>query len=233
MTNPLEREALGVEGRDMDSSAARIPTEQADRPVVAFGHFQRGAQACREMMARFVEVTHPQIAQSIRLNWHPGWGGDPGQPPFVAATWEPFLCPEGEASYASYQATEHNPEPDLALTATMLETWGPVVEPASPDGRVSFTRAMMASAAESIRAHLAQNEGVDAVECETCAGSGKIVEEARTTGANQHSSCQSDCDECDGTGRLPTTPAETGAVGIFAPSGENEPSPPNSKGTGG
>lgn len=38
-------------------------------------------------------------------------------------------------------------------------------------------------------------------ECATCDGSGKIVEAARTSGANQHSACQRDCDECDGTGR--------------------------------
>ena len=42
------------------------------------------------------------------------------------------------------------------------------------------------------------------VECEACQGSGKIVEEARTIGANQHSACQMDCDDCDGSGRAPT-----------------------------
>ncbi len=124
--------------------------------VVADNHFVRGAQACREMMARFVAATHPEIAVSIRLNWHPGWGEDPGQPPVVADTWEPAPCLEGEAAYAAYQATDHDPEPDLELTARMLETWGPVVEPASPNGQISFTRGMMASAAETIRAHLAR-----------------------------------------------------------------------------
>lgn len=37
-------------------------------------------------------------------------------------------------------------------------------------------------------------------ECETCWGSGKIVEDARTHGWNQHSACQMDCEDCDGTG---------------------------------
>lgn len=42
--------------------------------------FVAGAQACREMMARFVEQGgNPAIAQSIRANWHPGWGKDPGK----------------------------------------------------------------------------------------------------------------------------------------------------------
>lgn len=47
--------------------------------------FVLGAQACREMMARFVEAQDPAIANSIRLNWHPGWGKDPGKPETVAA----------------------------------------------------------------------------------------------------------------------------------------------------
>lgn len=40
------------------------------------------------------------------------------------------------------------------------------------------------------------------IECDTCDGSGKIVHEARTTGANQHSACQEGCEDCDGTGRV-------------------------------
>lgn len=44
--------------------------------------FVHGAQACREMMARFIEQggteTECAIAESVRLNWHPGWGLDPG-----------------------------------------------------------------------------------------------------------------------------------------------------------
>ena len=40
------------------------------------------------------------------------------------------------------------------------------------------------------------------VECDTCCGSGKIAEEARTHGANQHSACQMDCEDCEGSGRL-------------------------------
>jgi GH24 family phage-related lysozyme (muramidase) len=42
--------------------------------------FRMGAQACREVMARFVEQGGDEAtAQSIRLNWHSGWGTDPGQ----------------------------------------------------------------------------------------------------------------------------------------------------------
>lgn len=42
--------------------------------------FVLGAQACREMMARFVEQGGDAVtANSIRANWHPGWGKDPGK----------------------------------------------------------------------------------------------------------------------------------------------------------
>lgn len=39
------------------------------------------------------------------------------------------------------------------------------------------------------------------VECQSCGGTGTIVEEARTHGANQHSACQQPCEDCNGTGR--------------------------------
>lgn len=42
--------------------------------------FAEGAQACREMLARFIEQGgHHEIEASIRANWHPGWGEDPGR----------------------------------------------------------------------------------------------------------------------------------------------------------
>lgn len=41
--------------------------------------FVQGAQACREMMARFVTVDSAMIAMSIRANWAPSWGADPGK----------------------------------------------------------------------------------------------------------------------------------------------------------
>lgn len=43
--------------------------------------FRAGLLACREYMARFVEQGgHPEIAQSIRANWWPQLGADPGPP---------------------------------------------------------------------------------------------------------------------------------------------------------
>lgn len=47
--------------------------------------FVAGLQAMREMLARFVEQGgDPVIAQSIRLNWNPSWGTDPGKPETIA-----------------------------------------------------------------------------------------------------------------------------------------------------
>lgn len=43
--------------------------------------FRAGLLACREYMARFVEQGgHAEIAQSIRANWWPILGDDPGAP---------------------------------------------------------------------------------------------------------------------------------------------------------
>lgn len=45
---------------------------------VADAAFVRGAQAMREMLARFVEQGgDARTAQSIRANWNPNWGPDP------------------------------------------------------------------------------------------------------------------------------------------------------------
>lgn len=43
--------------------------------------FRAGAQQMREMLARFVEHDgNPILAQSLRANWVPNWGADPGKP---------------------------------------------------------------------------------------------------------------------------------------------------------
>jgi hypothetical protein len=58
---------------DSDGHEGYVTEERAKEAFVA------GAQACREMMARFVATESPTIANSIRANWHPGWGSDPGK----------------------------------------------------------------------------------------------------------------------------------------------------------
>lgn len=42
--------------------------------------FRAGLLACREYMARFVAAESPTIAASIRANWWPDLGEDPGGP---------------------------------------------------------------------------------------------------------------------------------------------------------
>lgn len=49
--------------------------------VTMIPSFVAGAQACREMLACFVEQGgDPITAASIRANWNPSWGADPGRP---------------------------------------------------------------------------------------------------------------------------------------------------------
>lgn len=65
----MSYEAWG-DGGDDDG---RVTTEVAEDKFIA------GAQAMREMLARFVEQGgDATTAASIRANWHPGWGKDPG-----------------------------------------------------------------------------------------------------------------------------------------------------------
>jgi hypothetical protein len=70
-----------------DSSAPDGYITQDEADAQADDAFINGAQACREMLARFVEQSGDAvIAASIRANWHPGWGPDPGRPDDIAAT---------------------------------------------------------------------------------------------------------------------------------------------------
>jgi hypothetical protein len=54
--------------------------------------FTGGLQAMREMIARFVEgggdTPCKALAESIRANWNPSWGADPGRPDEVVTNWD-------------------------------------------------------------------------------------------------------------------------------------------------
>lgn len=61
------------QGLDFIDLCTRHPINQV--------YFRAGLLACREYMARFVEQGgHHEIAQSIRANWWPALGDDPGAP---------------------------------------------------------------------------------------------------------------------------------------------------------
>ena len=72
----MSREAWGDENWNDDRGFTEDRVEE---------FFALGAAQARDMLARFVEQGgHAEIANSIRLNWHPGWGKDPGKPERVA-----------------------------------------------------------------------------------------------------------------------------------------------------
>ena len=51
--------------------------------------FIAGLQAMRETQARFVEQGgETALAQSIRANWNPEWGEDPGPVSEIITSWE-------------------------------------------------------------------------------------------------------------------------------------------------
>jgi hypothetical protein len=71
-----------IEERDEARGRAQVANAISDH-AEQWG-FIRGARTCREMLARFVEngpPTEPKaLAGSIRANWNPRWGDDPGAP---------------------------------------------------------------------------------------------------------------------------------------------------------
>ena len=69
----MSLEAWGDDG-GADDHAGYVTEERAAEM------FNLGAQAMREMLARFVEQGgDPVTANSIRQNWVPSWGKDPGK----------------------------------------------------------------------------------------------------------------------------------------------------------
>lgn len=61
------------------SQQEAIPQEDLVNPISQV-YFRAGLLAARESLARFVECESPTIAASIRANWWPSLGPDPGPP---------------------------------------------------------------------------------------------------------------------------------------------------------
>jgi len=91
----------------------------------------------------------------------------------------------------------------LAATAARLTgyDWN-----ADPDG-VTKQQGDAFAAADKVFADLdaavASLPEIELPECQTCGGTGKIEESAKTEGANQHRACARTCDDCDGCGFAP------------------------------
>lgn len=68
-----------VPEKDVDSELG-IPIHDTVHNAVHKVFFRAGLLAARESLARFVECESPTIAASIRANWWPQLGPDPGAP---------------------------------------------------------------------------------------------------------------------------------------------------------
>lgn len=74
-------------------------------------YFRAGLLACREYMARFVEQGgHPEIAQSIRANWWPNLGADPGAPRLFDFA---EIAEEHEGANGEYRVTSKDISPSV------------------------------------------------------------------------------------------------------------------------
>ena len=70
----MSLEAWGDDGMDMGGPEGYVTDERAEE------YFVGGLVAMREMLAQFIEAQDQTMAQSIRANWKPEWGKDPGKP---------------------------------------------------------------------------------------------------------------------------------------------------------
>lgn len=78
---------------DPDGVVTRNPLSQV--------FFRAGLLACREYMAQFVQAENPAIANSIRQNWWPKLGDDPGAPRLFdfAEVCDEIEGPDGKVSW--------------------------------------------------------------------------------------------------------------------------------------
>lgn len=80
----------------------------------------RGLQDMREMLARFVEQGgDATTAASLRANWNPEWGEDPGQPNPCGILQGGYLGPALAAKVAALKA-EKFPPPDARAIMALI-----------------------------------------------------------------------------------------------------------------
>lgn len=86
ITHAAGADRLEIQNK-LDAKTSELSVAKALSKFDVDRAFRRGAQQCREMMACFVEQgggptrgVHSMIAGSIRANWNPDWGEDPGRP---------------------------------------------------------------------------------------------------------------------------------------------------------
>lgn len=113
------------QGLDFSEMCLRNPINQV--------YFRAGLLACREYMARFVEQGgNPEIAQSIRANWWPNLGPDPGPPRLFDFA---EIAEEHEGPNGEYSVTSKDISPSVeALPRAYAFLQSPVMagDPAEP-----------------------------------------------------------------------------------------------------
>lgn len=116
----------------------RLAQEPHMHPAVQV-YFRAGLLACREYMARFVESQDKAVAQSIRANWWPSLGDDPGPPRLH--TWQELTEGEhGEPGFRCKGADEVSPSVEaLPIAWHFLNGTMPGAAPAAEPKSVTIT----------------------------------------------------------------------------------------------
>lgn len=115
-----------------DSAAVSMREQEALLNPATQVFFRAGLIACREYMARFVEVESPSIAASIRANWWPSLGQDFGPPRQVA--WDEVTDGEfGTETFRVKGADEVSPTQEaLPIAFHFLGGQSTTPQPAQP-----------------------------------------------------------------------------------------------------
>lgn len=91
----------------------------------------------------------------------------------------------------------------LSATTARLSGYDWNADPEGLTKRQGHALAAADKVFSDLDAAVASHPEIELPECQTCGGTGKIEEAARTEGANQHSACVRTCDDCDGCGFAP------------------------------
>lgn len=209
------------------------PVVSHEAPAEGAGErVSRLRDALMRMIEHFERVDAPEADKAVIQYASKTWAGvkdgtvrsAPEASPQVEAVEDDELIERGLRTVRAYDTVRYLRDALSATTARLAGyDWN-----ADPDAITRLQGDAFAAAGRvfsDLNAAVAAHPEIDLLECQTCSGTGKIEEEAKTEGANQHSACVRTCEDCDGCGFSPDEvpsalythpqPAQTSGVGAW------------------